>query len=72
VLAPRDDELPMGVVTHLSLVQTPMLATSHEETSGTSGMMDEPIVRVAHHGHVDPPIQEEIQGVQTEDLTHTV
>jgi hypothetical protein len=71
VLAPRYDELPMGAVTHLSPVQTPMIAMSHEETSGMSGMMDEPIVRVAHHGHVDPPIQEEIQGVQTGDLTHT-
>jgi hypothetical protein len=71
VLAPRDDELPMGAMTHLSPVQTPMIATSHEETSGTSGMMDEPIVRDAHHGHVDPQIQEEIQDVQVEDLTHT-
>jgi hypothetical protein len=34
VLAPRHDELPMGVVTHLSPVQTPMIATSHEEISG--------------------------------------
>jgi hypothetical protein len=50
VLAPRDDELPMGAVTHLSPVQTPIIATSHEEISGTSGMMDEPSVRDAHHG----------------------
>jgi hypothetical protein len=71
VLAPRSDELPMRTVTHLSPFQTPMIATSHEEISGTSDVMDEPIVRVAHHGHVDPPIQEEIQGVQTGDLTHT-
>jgi hypothetical protein len=48
-----------------------MIATSHEEISGMSDVMDEPIVRVAHHGHVDPPIQEKIQGVQTGDLTHT-
>jgi hypothetical protein len=60
VLAPRDYELPMGAMTHLSPDQTPMIATSHEETSGMLGMMDEPILRVAHHGHVDPPIQEEI------------
>jgi hypothetical protein len=53
VLAPRDDELPMGGVTHLSPVQTPMIATSHEEISGTSGMIDEPSVRDAHHGQVD-------------------
>jgi hypothetical protein len=71
VLAPRDDELPMGAVTHLSPVQTPMIATSHEEISGTSGMMDEPSVRDAHHGQVDPQIQEEVQDVPTVDLTHT-
>jgi hypothetical protein len=71
VLAPRYDELPLGVVTHMSPVQTPMIAMSHEETNGTSGMMDESIVRVAHHVHVDSPIQEDIQGVQTGDLTHT-
>jgi hypothetical protein len=71
VLAPRDDELPMGAVTHLSPVQTPMIATSHEEISGTSSMMDELSVRDAHHGQVDPQIQEEVQGVQTGDLTHT-
>jgi hypothetical protein len=71
VLAPRDDGLPMGAVTHLSPVQTPMIATSHEEISGTSGMMDELSVRDAHHRQVDPQIQEEVQGVQTGDLTHT-
>jgi hypothetical protein len=71
MLTPRDDELPMGVVTHLSPIQTPMIATSHEEISGTSGMMDEPSVRDAHDGQVDPQIQEEVQGVQTGDLTHT-
>jgi hypothetical protein len=71
VLASGDDELPMGVVTHLSPVQTPMIATSHEEISGTSGMMDEPSVWDAHHGQVDPQIQEEVQGVQTGDLIHT-
>jgi hypothetical protein len=71
MLALRDDELPMRVTTHFSPFQTPMIATSHEEISGTSDVMDEPIVRVAHHGHVDPSIQEEIQGVHTGDLTHT-
>jgi hypothetical protein len=54
VLAPRDDELPMGAVTHLTLVQTPMIAMSDEEISGTSGVMDEPSVRDAHHGQVYP------------------
>jgi hypothetical protein len=71
VLAPRDDEPPMGVVAHLSPIQTPMIATSHEEISGTAGMMDELSVRDAHHGHVDPPVQEEVQDVQGVDLTHT-
>jgi hypothetical protein len=50
MLAPRDDELPMGVMTHLSPVQTPLIATSHEEISDTLDMMDEPSVRDAHHG----------------------
>jgi hypothetical protein len=50
VLAPRDDELPMGAVAHLSLVQTPMIATSNELISGTIGMMDDLSVRDAHHG----------------------
>jgi hypothetical protein len=60
VLAPRDDELPMGGVTHLTPVQTLVIATSDEEISGTSGMMDEPSVRDVHHGQVDPQIQEEV------------
>jgi hypothetical protein len=71
VLALRDDELPMGVVTHLSPVQTPMIATSHEEISGTSGMMDEPSVRDSHHGQLDPQIQEEVQEIHAVDPTHT-
>jgi hypothetical protein len=50
VFAPIGDWPPMGAVTHLSFVQTPMIATSHEEISGTSCMMDEPSVRDAHHG----------------------
>jgi hypothetical protein len=61
VLAPRDDELPMMAMTHMSSFQTPLIATSHEEVSGMSDMIDEPCVRDAHHGHVDPQIQEEIQ-----------
>jgi hypothetical protein len=71
MLALRDDDLPMGVVTHLSLVQKSIIATSHEEISGTSGMMDEPSVRDAHHGHLDPQIQEEVQDVLEVDPTHT-
>jgi len=70
MLAPRDDELPMGVMTHLSPIQTPKIAMSHEEISGMSGIMDEPSVRDAHHGQVDPQIQEEVQDVQAVELTH--
>jgi hypothetical protein len=71
VLSPRDDELLMEAVTHLSPIQTPMIATSHEEISGMTGMMDELSVRDAHHGKVDPQVQEEVQDVQGVDLTHT-
>jgi hypothetical protein len=72
VLAPGSDELPMRVVAPWSSPQTPMIATSHEEISGTPDVMDEPSVRVAHHGHVDPQTQEEVHNVQTVDPTHTV
>jgi hypothetical protein len=34
-------------------------------------MMDEPSVRDAHHGEIDPQIQEEVQDVPTVDVTHT-
>jgi hypothetical protein len=71
MLAPRFDELPMRAVTHLSSFQAPMIATSHEDISGMSYIMEEPWVRDAHHGHVDPQIQEEIRDIQTVDLTHT-
>jgi hypothetical protein len=71
VLAPRDDELLMGPMTHLSPVQTSMIATSHEEISGMTGMMDDLCVRNAHHGQVDPQVQEEVQDIQRVDLTHT-
>ena len=69
--APRVDELPMRFVTHLSPFQTPMIAMSHEEISGMSYVMDEPSVRVAHHGNVDPHIQEEVQSIHIVDPTHT-
>jgi hypothetical protein len=68
VFSPTGDQPPMGTVTHLSSIQTPMIATSHEEISGISGMMDEPSVRDAHHGQVDPQIQEEVQDVHAVDL----
>jgi hypothetical protein len=57
VLAPRNDELPMMVVTHMSSFQTPLRATSHEEVSGMSYRVDDPRVRDAHHGHRDPQTQ---------------
>jgi hypothetical protein len=71
VLAPRDDELPMVTMTHMSSFQTPMTATSHEDSSGMSNMMEEPYMRDTHQRHMDPQIQDEIQDVQTVDLTHT-
>jgi hypothetical protein len=49
VLAPRDDELPMMAMTHMSSFQTPLIAMSHEEVSGMSDRVDEPCVRDAHH-----------------------
>jgi hypothetical protein len=55
----------------MSSFQTPLIATSHEEDSDMSDMIEEPCVRDAHHRHVDPPIQEEIQDIQTVGLTHT-
>jgi hypothetical protein len=61
----------MMTVTHLSSFQTPMIATTHEDISGISDMIEEPYVRDAHHGHMDPQIQEEIHDVQTVDLTLT-
>jgi hypothetical protein len=54
VLAPRDDELPLMVVTHLSSFQTSMIGTSQEDISSMSDMMEEPCVRDAHHGRMDP------------------
>jgi hypothetical protein len=71
VLAPRPDEPPMMTVTHLSSLQTTMIATTHEDISDISNMMAEPCVRDAHQGHMDPRTQEEKHNVQTVDLTHT-
>jgi hypothetical protein len=56
MLAPRFDELPIMVVTHMSSFQTSMVAMSQEGISGMSDMMDEPCVRDAHYGHMDPQI----------------
>jgi hypothetical protein len=71
VLASRDDEIPMMVVKHLSSFQTPMPATSPEDISGISDMMEEPSVRDAPHGHKDPQTQEGRHDLETVDLTHT-
>jgi hypothetical protein len=54
VLAPRDDEILRRVMTHLASFQTPMIATSHQDISGISNVMEDPCVRDSHHGHVDP------------------
>jgi hypothetical protein len=48
-----------------------MTATSHEDTSSMSDMMEEPCVRDARHGHMDPQIQGETYDVQKIDLTFT-
>jgi hypothetical protein len=71
VLSPANDHLPRVAMTHLSSLQTPTIATSHEDTSSMSDMMEETCVRDAHHGHVEPQIQEEVQDIQATDLTHT-
>jgi hypothetical protein len=70
VLARRHDEIPMMTVTHLSYFQTPMIATSHEDISGISDTTEEPCVRDAHHGHMDPQTQEERHDLETMDLIH--
>jgi hypothetical protein len=67
VLAPTDDQLPMVVVTHLPFFQIPMIATTYEDSSS----IEEPYMQDAHHGCVDPLIQEEVQDVHTVDFTHT-
>jgi hypothetical protein len=67
VLTPTDNELPWLTMTYLSSFQTPMRATSHEDSSS----IEESYVSDAHHGHVDPQIQEEIEDVQKFDPTHT-
>jgi hypothetical protein len=48
-----------------------MIATTHEDISGISDMMEELCVRDALQGHMDPQTQEERHDVQTVDLTHT-
>jgi hypothetical protein len=55
----------MRVVTHLSPFQAPTIATSHEDTSSMSDMVEEPC------GHIDPQIHEETYDVQTVNLTFT-
>jgi hypothetical protein len=71
VLAPRDDELPRRVVTHLSSFQTPMIAMSQEDISSILDVMEEPCVRDVHHEHMDPQTQEERHDLETVDLIHT-
>jgi hypothetical protein len=71
VLAPRPDELPMMTVAQLSSFQTPMIATTHEDISGISEMIEEPCVRDAYHGHMDPQTQEERHDLEIVGLIHT-
>jgi hypothetical protein len=71
VLAPTDDQPPMVPVTHMSSFRISMIATSQEDISGMSNMMEEPCLRDAHHGCMDPQIQEETQDVQVVDPTLT-
>jgi hypothetical protein len=71
VLAPIDDEHPMETMTHLSYFQTPTIATTYEDSNGMSDMMEEPYMRDTHQRQMDPQIHDEIQDVQTVDLTHT-
>jgi hypothetical protein len=40
------DELSMMIVTHFSSSQTPMIATTHEDISGISNMVEEPCVMI--------------------------
>jgi len=54
MLEPRDDKLPRRAMTHLSYFHTPMIDMSQEDISGISDVIEEPCVRDAHHGHMDP------------------
>jgi hypothetical protein len=55
----------------MSSFKTPLIATSHEEVSDMSDMIEDPCVRDAHHGRMDPQIQEETQDMQVVDPTIT-
>jgi hypothetical protein len=49
----EDDDLSMTTVTHFSSSQTPMIATTHEDISSISDLVEEPCVRIALQGHMD-------------------
>jgi len=66
VLAPRHDEIPMMIVTHLSPSQTPMIAMTQEDISGISGIVVEPCAWIAHQGQMD---LHERHDLDTVDLT---
>jgi hypothetical protein len=67
MLAPRDDELPMVVMTHPPSFHIPVIATTYEDRSS----IEELYMQDAHHGCVDPLFQEEVQDVHTVEFTHT-
>jgi hypothetical protein len=71
MFSPTDDQPPMVTMTHLSSFQTSMIAMSQEDTSAMPDMMEEPCVRDAHHGRMEPQIQGETQDVQVVDPTLT-
>jgi hypothetical protein len=65
----EDDELSMMKVTHFSSSHTPMIATTHEDNSCISDMVEEPCLRIVHQGHMDLQTQEERRDLETVDLT---
>jgi hypothetical protein len=67
----EDDDFSMMIVTHFPSSQTPMIATTHENISGISDMVEDPCVRIVHHRHMDLQNQEERHDLETVDLTHT-
>jgi hypothetical protein len=67
----ENDELPMMSEPHFSSSQSPMLATTHEDISGSPDMVEEPCVGIVHEEHMDLQTQEDRYGLEIVDLTHT-
>jgi hypothetical protein len=66
----EDDELSMMIGTHFSSSQTPMIATTHEDISSISDLVEEPCVRIALQGRMDLQIQEERHDLELVEKTH--